>query len=194
MLRAGSLQASGCEAWAALCKAGSVVAQCGSPGPLPNLVPTDLIKDGIDVSRDFWLHDAAAQRCGLPAWCCASAGMERLPAAGNSALLIGWPASCTAPPPSPSPTLPALPRLLCRACVTHTAWMAVRSATATGGRATAPTLSAQTQAPSLPCSATVSGWAVLHLRLGQHSLPADMHWWREAGAVQPCSAHASAWW
>jgi len=44
------LQTRGCEAHAALCAKGSALAQCSSPGPIPNLPKTDLIKDGIDVS------------------------------------------------------------------------------------------------------------------------------------------------
>lgn len=38
----------GCEAWSALCAEGSVVAQCTSPGPAPDIVNTLTIRDGIN--------------------------------------------------------------------------------------------------------------------------------------------------
>lgn len=38
----------GCEAFRALCAAGSRAPQCSSPGPIPSLVSTQMLKDGID--------------------------------------------------------------------------------------------------------------------------------------------------
>lgn len=38
----------GCEAWATLCAAGSVVAQCASPGPVPDAPSAALAKEGIE--------------------------------------------------------------------------------------------------------------------------------------------------
>ncbi|KAL4432012.1 hypothetical protein ABPG77_000279 [Micractinium sp. CCAP 211/92] len=38
----------GCEAWSGLCAAGSVVAQCTSPGPAPDICNTLTIRDGIN--------------------------------------------------------------------------------------------------------------------------------------------------
>lgn len=46
-----NLQMKGCEAYTALCAAGSTVPACTAPGPLPGLVTTYDAKAAIDVSR-----------------------------------------------------------------------------------------------------------------------------------------------
>ncbi|KAL4424368.1 hypothetical protein ABPG75_001669 [Micractinium tetrahymenae] len=53
----------GCEAWSALCAEGSVVAQCTSPGPAPDIVNTLTVRDGINSICSTHLMDGC-ELCG----------------------------------------------------------------------------------------------------------------------------------